>query len=141
MSCKGKLANSSCKPFNLSKHQKPCSKDEIAKPKSYFKKKLKIIEDAGIKGKLTLTNYPIMQKKCSIFIAKHNAVSKKPYTDPENYVKPIPEYVTQTFVPNDKVLQKITDIPLSDSTMKRRTDELVLDIKEQLSVRITNSLF
>ena len=70
------------------------------------------------------------------------AKNKRPYTEGEDIIKPIIYQVTNFLSADDKSInRRIMEIPMSDNTMARRTQEIFDDIQIQTAQIVINSRF
>ena len=76
-------------------------------------------------------------KICFYSIAYLIAKNKRPYTEGEDIIKPIIDQVTKILSAEDKSInRRIMEIPMSDNTMARRTQEIFDDIQIQIAQRL-----
>jgi len=110
------------------------------KPKEFFVTKKNSLSKMRIDhtGEFQQNNEKIVE--ASYHIAFMVAQQKKPHTLGETLIKPSILKAVE-IVLGEESKRKIAQISLSDNTVKRRIDELALDIKNQLIHKLKHSIF
>lgn len=139
--CFETLANESMKPSKLQRHISTKHPEALEKPLMYFqsKKKELISTRSNIEnvtsGKdnknLTMASYQL-----SLLIAKNSA----PHTAGENLILAGAKIIASLLF-DEKASQEIGRIPLSNTTVKRRIEEMSVNVKESLISAMKESDF
>ncbi|MBN3299393.1 SCND3 protein, partial [Amia calva] len=97
----------------------------------YFQAHLK-----SLKGQQTLMRQSAkvgeLALKASYQVALQSAQNKKPYTIAEDLILPAVSDMCKTTFGNDEYVNKLKNIPLSDTTIGRRIDDMASDVRVQL---------
>ena len=138
--CYKTLSNDAMRPSRLERHLSTVHPDLVNKPKGYFDgksislKRVKLDRDGdfrqGLK-KVVEASYEI-----SLLIVR----AKKPHNVGETLVKPCILSAAKLVLGEDSY-QKLSEISLSDSTVKLRIDEMADDIKTQMLEKVRSSPF
>uniref|UniRef100_A0A8C5GFF6 Uncharacterized protein n=1 Tax=Gouania willdenowi TaxID=441366 RepID=A0A8C5GFF6_GOUWI len=129
--CSTVLSNESMKPSKLQRHLETTHghlKDENVE---YFQTCLK-----SLQGQQTLMKKSAkvgeLALKCSYQVALRIAQKKQPYTIGEDLILPSATDMCKTMYGNDIDINKLKTVPLSDTTIARRIDEMASDVRVQL---------
>ena len=131
--CMTSLSNESMRPSKLKKHLETAHKDKKDKPLDFFKK----LRDE-FQGRMTV-NHMFTQKVAKVdrgMLASYkiaNLIAKagKPHTIGESLIMPAVAVVLST-VMNQSPQEVTSVIPLSNSSVSRRIDEMAADVESQL---------
>lgn len=131
--CMNSLSNESMRPSKLKNHLETAHKDKKDKPLDFFKK----LRDE-FHGRMTVTHMFTQRVAnrdrgmlASYEIANMIAKAGKPHTIGESLIMPAVAVVISTVM--NKSPQEVTSaIPLSNSSVSRRIDEMAADIENQL---------
>ena len=131
--CMTSLSNESMRPSKLKKHLETAHKDKKDKPLDFFKK----LRDE-FQGRMTV-NHMFTQKVAKVdrgMLASYkiaNLIAKagKPHTIGESLIMPAVAVVLST-VMNQSPQEVTSVIPLSNSSVSRRIDEMAADVENQL---------
>ncbi|XP_024597164.1 zinc finger MYM-type protein 6 isoform X2 [Neophocaena asiaeorientalis asiaeorientalis] len=131
------LSSENMKPANLSHHLKTKHSELENKPVDFFEQKSLEMEcqNSALKKCLLVEKSLV---KASYLIAFQIAASKKPFSIAEEVVKP---YLVEmcSEVLGSSAGDKMKTIPLSNSTIGHRIDELSADIEDQLIQKVRES--
>lgn len=129
--CSAVLSNESMKPSKLQRHLETTHSHLKEKPIEYFQANLK-----SLRGQQTLirksSKVGELALKCSFQMALRIAQKKKPYTIGEDLIMPVATEMCQTMYGSDIDINKLKTIPISDTTIARRIDEMATDVRAQL---------
>ena len=116
--------------------QAPSLKD---KPLEFFKgKKCKDEEQKQLLKDTTSSNVSAL--RASFLVANGIAKARKPFTVGEELILSAAKDICRELL-GEATVQKVSHVPLSASTLTRRTDEIAEDIEAQLFERINESLW
>lgn len=135
------LANESMKPSKLERHLSTKHAQYKCKPIEFFKNKQKeFIMSKSIMNKISTGNQnkqaTIASYELSLLIAKKGAS----HTVGEEIILPAAKIISEKLF-NEKCTKLIDDIPLSNTTVKRRVDEMADSVKEILLTSLKQSDF
>lgn len=140
--CKNTLTNDSMRPSKLLRHLETKHPDKRDKPLEYFKKlREQFQKKPSIKQMLTekvnkLDKGLVASYEISNLIAK----SGKPHTIAETLIIPAISIVLST-VMDRNAYEIIQNIPLSNSSVSRRIDEMANNVEEQLIAKLRVNQF
>ena len=133
------LSNESMKPAKLERHLNTCHPADKSRPLVYFEqkalqfKKMKLANNCMLQPTQTAVS---LSYEISQMIAK----AKKPHSIGETLLKLcILKVAEELFGADGK--KKVQEISLSDDTVKRRIDDMALNIEEQLLTKVKTSLY
>ncbi|XP_073711553.1 zinc finger MYM-type protein 6-like [Misgurnus anguillicaudatus] len=133
--CSDVLSNECMKPSKLQRRLETNHGHLRDKPLEYFQASLRtlrgqqtIMKKSAKIGELAL--------KASYKVALRIAQSKKPYTVAEDLILPAAIDMCNTIFGNDDCGNKLKTIPLSDTTIARRVDEMASDVRAQLMEKL-----
>ena len=130
-------SNEAMKPSKLLRHletKHPGLKD---RPPEYFERKKQ--EHEGQKKLLRATiSINANALRASYLVANRIAKAKKPFTIGEELILPCTKDICSELL-GEAAVKKITQVPLSASTVTRRIEEIAKDIETQLLERINTS--
>ncbi len=119
------------KPSKLQRHLETNHGHLRDKPLEYFQANLK-----SFKGQQTIMRKSAkvgeLALKASYQVALRIAQCKKPYQIAEDLILPAATDMCKTMFGNDDCVNKLKTIPLSDTTIARRIDEMASDVRVQL---------
>ena len=121
------LSNESMKPSKLQRHLETTHSHIKDKPVDYFKTYLK-----SLQGQQKSAKVGELALKCSYQVALRIAQNKQPYTIGEDLILPSATDMCKTIYGNDIDINKLKTVPLSDTTIARRIDEMASDVRVQL---------
>lgn len=129
--CSAVLSNESMKPSKLQRHLETNHGHLRDKPLEYFQANLK-----SFKGQQTIMRKSAkvgeLALKASYQVALRIAQCKKPYQIAEDLILPAATDMCKTMFGVDDCVNKLKTIPLSDTTIARRIDEMASDVRVQL---------
>uniref|UniRef100_A0A8P4GCM0 SCAN domain-containing protein 3 n=1 Tax=Dicentrarchus labrax TaxID=13489 RepID=A0A8P4GCM0_DICLA len=129
------LSNESMKPSKLQRHLETTHSHLKDKPVGYFQTCLK-----SLQGQQTLMRKSAtvgeLALKCSYQVALRIAQKKEPYTLGEDLILPSATDMCKTMYGNDIDINKLKTVPLSDTTIARRIDEMASDVRVQLTEKL-----
>uniref|UniRef100_A0A8C5A3P1 DUF4371 domain-containing protein n=1 Tax=Gadus morhua TaxID=8049 RepID=A0A8C5A3P1_GADMO len=125
--CSTVLSNESMKPSKLQRHLETTHSHIKDKPVDYFKTYLK-----SLQGQQKSAKVGELALKCSYQVALRIAQNKQPYTIGEDLILPSATDMCKTIYGNDIDINKLKTVPLSDTTIARRIDEMASDVRVQL---------
>ncbi|XP_060845847.1 SCAN domain-containing protein 3-like [Rhopalosiphum padi] len=138
--CHVVLSNDALRPSRLERHLTTAHPMLKEKPKEFFVAKKNSLNKIKLDrtGEFQQNNEKIIE--ASYHIAFMVAQQKKPHTLGETLIKPSILKAVE-IVLGEESKRKVSQISLSDNTIKRRIDELALDIQNQLIHKLKNSVF
>lgn len=138
--CYEVLSNDAMRPNRLLRHLSTKHASLKDKPKEFFAAKSKNLKRMKLDstGSAAQSSLKVLEAsyELSLIIAKE----KKSHTIGETLVKPCILKAADVVLGTDS-RQKLSQIPLSDNTVKRRIDDMAKDIKNQVIVAIKKSPF
>ncbi|KRZ92366.1 SCAN domain-containing protein 3 [Trichinella sp. T8] len=138
--CLDTLSNNALRPTRLQRHLHNRHPELSKKPVEYFCAKRDSLSQMRLDKKGKYNQETAKAVKVSYEIAKLIAKNKKPHTIGENLVKPCIVNAVKILL-GDDMAKQFKNISLSDSTVKRRIDELADDIKQQVLEKVKCSPF
>lgn len=138
--CHVVLSNDAMRPGRLERHLTTNHSTMKDKPTSFF-----VAKKDGLKrmkldstGSFRMENEKAVEAsyKIALLIAK----DKKPHTIGESLIKPCILTACSTIL-NEESCSKVAKIALSDDTVKRRIDDMALDLKYQVVQKLKSSPF
>ncbi|XP_025424433.1 zinc finger BED domain-containing protein 5-like [Sipha flava] len=134
------LSNDALRPSRLERHLTTAHPMLKGKPKEFFVAKKNSLSKIKIDHTGEFQQNNKKNVEASYHIAFMVAQQKKPHTLGETLIKPSILKAVE-IVLGEENKRKIAQISLSDNTVKRRIDELALDIKNQLIHKLKHSVF
>jgi hypothetical protein len=127
--CLENLSNESLKPSKLKRHLETAHKEFKDKNLTFFERKRDeyLEQTKRMKRSVTVNDKAL---EASYHISLRIAKSKKPHTIAENLVLPSIIDTIKIFFGEEKI-KEIEKIPLSDNTIKRRIDDMGIDVENQ----------
>ncbi|KRZ65670.1 SCAN domain-containing protein 3 [Trichinella papuae] len=138
--CFDTLSNDALRPTRLQRHLHHRHPELSKKPVEYFCAKRDSLSQMRLDKKGKYNQETAKAVKVSYEIAMLIAKNKKPHTIGENLVKPCIVNAVKILL-GDDIAKQFKNISLSDSTVKRRIDELADDIKQQVLEKVKCSPF
>ncbi|XP_003368146.1 zinc finger protein [Trichinella spiralis] len=138
--CLDTLSNDALRPTRLQRHLHNRHPELSKKPVEYFCAKRDSLSQMRLDKKGKYNQETAKAVKVSYEIAMLIAKNKKPHTIGENLVKPCIVNAVKILL-GDDMAKQFKNISLSDSTVKRRIDELADDIKQQVLEKVKCSPF
>ncbi|XP_067949994.1 protein FAM200C-like [Watersipora subatra] len=136
--CMKVLANDSMKPDQLKQHLRNKHAEHTDKSKPFFEAKERELKQAKVDSTGSFHIQAQAITEASYALSYGIARDKKPHIIGETLVKPCLLEYTKIIL-GDPATQKITDLSLSDSTVKSRIDDMSADIKRQVIEKIKSS--
>ncbi|KRX34620.1 SCAN domain-containing protein 3 [Trichinella murrelli] len=133
--CLDTLSNDALRPTRLQRHLHNRHPELSKKPVEYFCAKRDSLSQMRLDKKGKYNQETAKAVKVSYEIAKLIAKNKKPHTIGENLVKPCIVNAVKILL-GDDMARQFKNISLSDSTVKRRIDELADDIQQQVLEKV-----
>ena len=128
--CKKSLSNESLVPNKLNRHLQNNHPNVKAKPREYFENLATEINQQSKK----MTNFLKVPEKALIAsykVAQLIAKRKKAHTEAEVLIAPALAIIVETML-GSEAAKKIRTVPLSDSTISRRIEEISSDLQDQV---------
>ncbi|KRZ14060.1 Protein ZBED8 [Trichinella zimbabwensis] len=138
--CLDTLSNDALRLTRLQRHLHHRHPELSKKPVEYFSAKRDSLSQMRLDKKGKYNQETAKDVKVSYEIAMLIAKNKKPHTIGENLVKPCIVNAVKILL-GDDIAKQFKNISLSDSTVKRRIDELADDIKQQVLEKVKCSPF
>ncbi|XP_003368794.1 zinc finger protein [Trichinella spiralis] len=138
--CLDTLSNDALRPTRLQRHLHNRHPELSKKPVEYFCAKRDSLSQMRLDKKGKYNQETAKAVKVSYEIAMLIAKNKKPHTIGENLVKLCIVNAVKILL-GDDMAKQFKNISLSDSTVKRRIDELADDIKQQVLEKVKCSPF
>lgn len=137
--CLENLGNDALRPSRLQRHLKTKHPSHQNKSLDFFEKKKMYFKKMKMAGEMSFYQLlPAEATEASFEIAHMIARTKKPHNIGETLIKPC-ILKAASLVLGEASVKKLGTIPLSDSTIKRRIDELAMDIEIQVLEKIRKS--
>ena len=137
--CGKRLANAAMAPAKLKRHFATNHSHLKNKSVDYFKR---LLESQKKQSTAFLNKVSVGEKalEASYLVAEIIAQKRKSHTVGENLILPACKIIVGKMLGQNAV-QEIENVPLSDSTISRRIDDMAHDIEEVLCDKLENSIF
>ena len=132
--CLQVLANEAMKPAKLKRHLVTKHPQYQGKSKDFFRRKSEEYTRQKTRM-LSLTTTSEKAQKASYLVAQRIAKSKKPHTIGEELILPAAIEMCEVML-GKEAANKLKAVPLSNDTVRRRIEELSVDIESQLLDRL-----
>jgi hypothetical protein len=137
--CLEKLSNECMKPSKLKRHFETKHPNDINKPLEYFiSKKTEYIQQKNCINKTITTADNAL--RASNMVSLHIAKNKKAPTIGENLIIPAVIQICRVMF-GEEYSKKVQSIPLSNTTVRRRIDEMSENVENQLISRLKSRSF
>lgn len=138
--CYKVLINESLKPGKLKKHLVKCHPGNASQSVTYFQQKANNLKAVKF-GKTGLASQQLLAAvEASYEVAYKIAKTQKPHTIADELILPCSVMMVGKLCGEDQA-KKLNAISLSNSTIRRRTDDLAADILEQLTSEVLSSSY
>ncbi|XP_076038578.1 protein FAM200C-like [Oratosquilla oratoria] len=134
--CTKTLGNGSMKPFQLKQHLQGCHPELQNKDREYFKLKQNYLKKTRLDSTGTFRQQTDAIVKASYKISYKIAREKKPHTIGETLVKPCMLQCVK-LVLGEAAHNKMTQISISNSTIRSRINDMAESIKNQVVQKTT----
>lgn len=132
--CRETLANAAMVPSKLARHLETKHPGYKNKDIEYFKR-VKSQNATQSERMLSVVRVSDKAQKASFFVAELLAKAKKPHTLAESLILPACKKMVEVMIGPDAA-KEIEKIPLSDSTIKRRIDDMSDDMESVLNEKL-----
>ena len=130
--CTTKIVNSNLAPYHLSSHMNKKHTMHQNKSIDFFKRMRSDVQSASSQMKqfscIDTDNILLASSEMTYVILQH----KRPYTDLEKIGLPLLEIAAQRLHGGKQALQKVRKLPLSDTTVMRRSHDIADDLLHQV---------
>ncbi|XP_076063396.1 protein FAM200C-like [Oratosquilla oratoria] len=138
--CTKTLGNGSMKPFQLKEHLQGCHPELQNKDREYFKLKQNYLKKTRLDSTGTFRQQTDAIVKASYEVSYKIAREKKPYAIGETLVKPCMLQCVK-LVLGEAAHNKMTQISLSNNTIRSRINDMAESIKNQVVQKVQGSQF
>ena len=138
--CTKTLGNGSMKPFQLKQHLQGCHPELQNKDREYFKLKQNYLKKTRLDSTGTFRQQTDAIVKASYEVSYKIAREKKPHTIGETLVKPCMLQCVK-LVLGEAAHNKMTQISLSNNTIRSRINDMAESIKNQVVQKVRGSQF